>query len=184
VQFRARDNVPVLAGVLSAVSLALVFAAALRVVPGEVLPRSEPLVALVPHLNAVISVVAVGTIAAGVAFVRRGRYREHRAAMAASFGLFVVFLALYLYRVSVHGPTTFPASGPVATAYYGLLAVHILLAVVCVPLVYYVLLLAATRPVAEVFGTRHARVGRVAASLWLVSFVLGIAVYLLLYVVY
>jgi putative membrane protein len=33
-------------------------------------------------------------------------------------------------------------------------------------------------------GTVHARVGRVAASLWLVSFVLGNAVYALLYVIY
>jgi uncharacterized membrane protein YozB (DUF420 family) len=65
-----------------------------------------------------------------------------------------------------------------------LLAVQVLLAIVCIPLVYYVLLLATTRPVSALVDTAHARVGRVAAGLWLLSFVLGNAVYALLYVVY
>jgi putative membrane protein len=58
------------------------------------------------------------------------------------------------------------------------------LAMVSIPLVYYALLLAGTRPVNEIPATKHAKVGRVAASLWLVSFALGIVVYLLLYVLY
>ena len=59
-----------------------------------------------------------------------------------------------------------------------------LLAVVSIPLVYYVLLVATTRPVAAIRESPHPRVGRVAASLWFVSFALGVVVYALLYVVY
>jgi putative membrane protein len=105
--------------------------------------------------------------------------------MGASFALFATFLVLYLYRVSLLGPTDFP--GPAAVeqfVYLPLLGVHVLLAIVCVPLLYYVLLVAATRPVSEVYGSLHPRVGRVAASLWLVSFTLGVVVYTMLYVVY
>jgi len=182
----AREHVSELAALLSVVSLALVFGAALRVIPEALLPQAPGAVfAVIPHLNAVISTVAIGTIAAGVTFARRGEYERHRTMMVASLGLFAAFLALYLYKVAMQGPADFPGPAAVETyLYLPLLAVHILLAIVCVPLLYYVVLLAATRPIREVFGTRHRRVGRVAASLWLVSFVLGNAVYLLLYVVY
>jgi putative membrane protein len=58
------------------------------------------------------------------------------------------------------------------------------LAMVAIPLVYYALLLAGTRPVSEIYDTKHARVGRLAATLWVVSFALGIVVYLMLYVIF
>jgi putative membrane protein len=182
----ARRRVPELTAVLSVVSLALVFGAALRVIPPSLLPvASEGVFDAIPHVNAAISTVAVGTILLGVRFARRGEYDRHRAAMVSSLVLFAGFLVLYLYKVTVQGPAPFTGPAAVETyLYLPLLAVHILLAVVCVPLLYYVVLLAATRPIEEVFGTRHRRVGRVAASLWLVSFVLGNAVYVLLYVVY
>ena len=182
-----REHVPALTGLLSVVSLALVFGAALRVLPTGGLPAPAGLLAAIPHVNAVISTAAIGTIAAGVVAARRGEYERHRALMLASLGLFVAFLVLYLYKVSIQGPAGFPAEGPAVVeqfVYYPVLAIHILLAVVCVPLLYYVLLLALTRPLREVFDTPHRRVARVAASLWLVSFLLGNVVYALLYVVY
>jgi putative membrane protein len=181
----ARDHVPALTGLLSAVSLALVFGAALQVIPTGAVPAPESLLAAIPHVNAVVSTVAVATIVAGVVSARRGEYRRHRALMLASVALFAVFLALYLYKVSIQGPAPFPGPGSVYRfVYLPLLAIHVLLAVVCVPLLYYVLLLGLTRPISEVLGTRHRRVGRVAASLWLVSFVLGNVVYVMLYVIY
>jgi putative membrane protein len=120
-----------------------------------------------------------------VRFIRRGDVENHRAMMLASLGLFAAFLALYLYRVVHEGPTEFPGPATVERfVYLPTLAVHILLAVVCIPLLYYVALLALTRPVADIYGTRHRTVGRIAASLWVVSFALGLVVYALLYVVY
>lgn len=185
VQLLSRERVPALTGALTVVSLALVFAAVLRVVPAAALPRSEALIAAIPHLNAALSLLAIGTISAGWYWIRRGDVRRHRLAMAASFLLFVAFLALYLYRVSLEGPTGFPGPATVETyVYYPTLAVHILLAIVCVPLLYYVLLLAATHPPSELSRTRHPGVGRIAATLWLISFALGVVVYAMLYVVY
>ena len=184
-ELRARNHVPALAGLLSVVSLALVFGAVFGAFEGT-LPRApDAVVAAIPHLNAAISVLAIGTIASGWWAIRRGAVGRHRALMVVSLGLFVAFLALYLYRVSLEGPTAFP--GPETTyqfVYLPVLAIHILLAIVCIPLLYYVLLLALTRPVAEIPRTNHRRIGRVAASLWMISFTLGVVVYLLLYVVY
>jgi putative membrane protein len=182
----ARDRVPELTAALSLTSLALVFGAALGAIPRDALPRApDAVIAAIPHVNAVVSTVAVVTIAAGVAFARRREFEKHRAMMLLSAGLFAVFLLLYLYKVIMAGPATFPGPETVYRwLYLPLLAVHILLAVVCIPLLYYVLLLGTTHGVRALGETAHARVGRVAASLWLVSFVLGNVVYALLYVVY
>lgn len=184
-QQQVKNNVPVVTGLLTVISLGLVFGAALRIIPASVLPHVEPLVAIIPHLNAVISLVAIGTISIGWYYVKAGEIRKHRAAMITSFVLFAVFLVLYLYRVTLKGPTHFPGPAVVETyLYLPLLAIHILLAIICVPLLYYVLLLAATRPVSEIYSTNHRRVARIAAPLWLISFTLGVVVYVLLYIVY
>jgi putative membrane protein len=181
----ARDRVRELTAVLSVVSLALVFAAVRQAIPTAVLPRFDPLVAVIPHLNAIISLTAIGTILAGVRAIRRRDIETHRRRMLTSAGLFALFLLLYLYRVSLEGPSEFPGPDSVYLyVYLPILAIHILLAIVAVPVVYYVLLLAVTRPVSELPQTAHARVGRVAASLWLISFTLGIVVWLMLHVLF
>jgi putative membrane protein len=179
-------RVPELTALLTVASLALVFGAALGRLPTALLPRApEAVFAAIPHVNAVLSALAIPTIALGWYWIRQGRVDRHRRAMAAGVVLFAGFLVLYLYRVAVLGPTEF--AGPAAVerfVYLPLLAVHILLAVICIPLLYYVLLLALTRPIERLRDSRHPRVGRVVAPLWMVSFALGLAVYLLLYVVY
>ncbi|ELZ94145.1 hypothetical protein C440_11008 [Haloferax mucosum ATCC BAA-1512] len=187
-EFRARDHVRGLTALLSVVSLALVFGAVLGAIPRAAIPTAPDAVFdAIPHANALISTVAIVTIVTGVRFIKRGDVEKHQRMMLASFLLFATFLVLYLYKVVVKGTTPFPAQGPEVVyqfIYLPTLAIHILLAVICVPVVYYAMLLALTRPISEVFGTQHARFGRIAASLWLVSFVLGNVVYLLLYVVY
>lgn len=178
-----RSNVGPLTVVLAAVSLALVFAAALRIEPAQELPRAPAWVlATVPHVNAVVSGVAIVTILTGVRAIRRGHVAAHRRRMLATVGLFATFLVLYLYRVALLGPASFDGPAAFATyVYYPLLGIHVALAIVTVPLVYYVLLLAYGHTVAALRDTTHARVGRIAALLWLISFALGITVYALLY---
>lgn len=184
-QAYARKHVPGLTAVLSVVSLALVFGAVLGYVPDAALPRVDPLVAVIPHVNVAISATAIATILLGVRAIGRGDVATHRRLMLASAALFAAFLLLYLYRLTLEGTTEFPGPATVRQfVYLPVLAVHVTLAVVAVPLVYYVLLLATTRPVSELPETRHARVGRVAAALWLVSFALGITIWLMLYVLF
>lgn len=183
---RARNHVPVLTVVLTIVSLALVFGAVLGAIPSNVLPQAPASVFdAIPHVNALVSTIAIGTIVAGVRFIRRGDVEKHRAMMLTSLVLFVTFLVLYLYKVAVSGTAEFGGPDTVYQfVYLPTLVVHMLLAVVCIPLLYYVLLLAVTRPVAELYDTSHKRFGRIAASLWLISFVLGNVVYVLLYWLY
>lgn len=182
-----QKQVPLLTGILSVVSLAIVFGAAGGMIPKSAVPTPPGwFLEAVPHVNAVISLTAIATIGLGWRWIRRGNVDRHRRAMALSFALFVTFLVLYLYRlVSLGGPASFPGPATVEQfVYLPMLAVHILLAVICIPLLYYVLLLATTHTVGELARTRHAAIGRIAATLWLVSFALGVAVYATLYHVY
>jgi len=182
---QARERVPALTGLLSAISLALVFGAVGGFLPASSLPRVDGLLTAIPHLNALISACAIVSILYGVRAIRRGNVGTHRAAMLTATALFALFLSLYLYRVSIEGPTTFAGPAPIKQfLYLPLLAVHILLAIACVPVVYYALLLAVTHSVEELPSTNHPRAGRLAAALWLVSFSLGIVVYLLLHVLF
>lgn len=181
-----KEHVPVTTAVLTTVSLLLVFSAALQAIPRTVLPSApDPILGAIPHVNAALSVLAITTILAGVRAIRRGNIARHRGLMVTSFALFVTFLVLYLYRVALVGPASFPGPATIETyVYYPILAVHILLAILSLPFVYYALLLAVTRPIHELPETGHARIGRVAASLWTVSFAGGIVIYLLLYVLF
>ncbi|WP_458205390.1 DUF420 domain-containing protein [Haladaptatus sp. NG-SE-30] len=181
-----RNNVPALTALLTVVSLALVFGAVLGVVPARSIPRApDAVIHAIPHVNAVISVVAITVIGSAWRAIRRGDVARHRRGMVAGLVLFVTFLGLYLYRVALEGPTGFPGPSVVEQfVYLPILAIHMLLAIACIPLLYYVLLLAVSHPISELPSTNHPRVGRIAASLWLVSFTLGVVVYALLYVVY
>ncbi|APW98109.1 hypothetical protein CHINAEXTREME_10055 [Halobiforma lacisalsi AJ5] len=186
-EYVPRERVRSLAAVLSVVSLTVVFAAAGGRIPQSAVPTApEWILDLIPHVNVVISATAIGTITAGWRAIRRGNVDRHRAAMITSFGLFAAFLALYLYRlVATGGPQPFPGPESVYLyVYLPVLAIHILLAVVCIPFLYYALLLGFAYPIEELPRTAHARFGRIAASLWLISFSLGIVVYVLLHVVY
>lgn len=183
---QVRGRVPELTTLLTLASLALVVGAVRGYVPAAVLPRAPDVVLdAIPAVNAGISALAIVVVLAGLRAIRRGDVERHRRLMLAGFGLFLAFLVLYLYRVSLLGPTHFAGPAWAETyLYLPILVVHMGLAIVCLPLLYYVLLLAYSHPVAELSGTNHPRVGRVAAVLWLISFALGIVVYLLLYVAY
>ncbi len=182
----ARRHVRSLTAVLSVASLALVIAAVRGFVPASAVPHApDAVLHALPTVNAALSAAAIGTITLGWRAIRNGNIKRHKGAMVASTLLFALFLVFYLYRIVVEGTTGFAGPNAVYTyVYLPVLIVHMGLAMVSIPLVYYALLLAGTREIREIPATNHAKVGRVAASLWLVSFALGIVVYLLLYVLY
>jgi putative membrane protein len=100
--------------------------------------------------------------------------------MMAAFTLILLFLVLYLLKTGGGGRKEIVEGAPLRSLYLGTLGVHILLSVVSVPLVLYQVTLGLTHTTAELRETAHARVGRVAASAWLVSLVLGVVAYIML----
>ena len=150
---------------------------------------------LLSHAIAVVNTVATASLALGWYWIRQNEVRRHAAAMVTSFALILVFLVLYLLKVG-GGPgekqiliesTMFLGAyaGTVKAAYLGMLAIHIFLSVVSVPVVLYAITLAATHSVEELRSeTPHRKVGRIAAGSWLLSLSLGVVTYVLLNWVY
>ena len=169
--------------VLSVVGYVLVGSALYGVLP--LFPElSRDTVLLFSHLIAGINTLALTSILAGVYFIRNREYRKHRAAMLTAFSLIILFLFFYLWKTGGGFEKSIVAPGTVTLVYLVMLGIHIFLSVVSVPVVLYAVILGLTHSVEELKGTRHARVGRVAATAWAVSLFLGIVTYLLLNHVY
>ncbi|NGM67452.1 DUF420 domain-containing protein [Natronolimnobius sp. AArcel1] len=139
---------------------------------------------LFTHAIAVINAVTTVLLLCGWYWIRAGETEKHRAAMLGSFATILLFLVVYLIRVGGGGTKEFVGDELVRNAYLIMLAIHIILSIVAVPVVLYALILGLTHTPAELRETAHARVGRIAAGSWILSLVLGIVTYLMLNHIY
>jgi len=160
-----------------------------------------PVQALFPRLNlaqvdlladaiAVVNSITVVLLAAGWYWIRNDEVRKHAYAMISSFALILVFLSMYLPKVAGGGTKEFVLDSTISwvplfewiyPAYLLMLAIHILLSILAVPLVLYAIVLGVTHTPDELRNqTPHAKIGRVAASTWILSLVLGVVTYLML----
>lgn len=149
------------------------------------LPVSDAFLDATPHLNAALVSVALLTLAGGYRAIKDRRVQRHAKMMAVTAALFFSFVGLYVLRLAHEGLTEF--QGPESIylyIYLPVLFVHMTLAAVAVPLVVYCLYVGVRLPEDRVIETGHPKVGRLAAPLWGVSFVLGVVVYLLLHHLY
>jgi putative membrane protein len=137
-------------------------------------------VTFLAHLIAAINTTALLLLLAGVYFIRNRQIQRHRAAMVLAFTLILFFLVVYLLKVGGGFERELVAGDAVRGVYLVMLAVHILLSILSMPLVLYVVLLGLTHSPAELTETRKARVGRIAASAWILSLSLGVVTYLML----
>ncbi len=169
--------------ILSAVGYGLVFSALYGDL-GLFPPLSRGTVDLFGHLIAGINILALSTLLLGWRFIRRDEVRRHRATMLTAFSLIVVFLVLYLWKTGGGFEKAILATGAVKAVYLVMLAIHIVLSVVAVPVVLYAVLLGLTHSPAELRETHHARVGRIAVASWSLSLALGVVTYVLLNHVY
>lgn len=191
VRRRTRTHPRVVTAVLSVVGYALVIGSFLDLIPFPALGRGTVL--LFGDLIAVINSIALVVLLAGWRFIRRGQVRRHRQSMLTAFALIMLFLVLYIWKQSGgftkelvvnQGQFLAAYAHAITLAYLAMLAVHILLSVVAVPVVIHAVVLGLTHSPSELPETIHPRVGRVAVATWTVSLALGILTYLMLNHVY
>ncbi|UPV73474.1 DUF420 domain-containing protein [Halorussus limi] len=180
---RVKNNPRAVTAVLSVLGYVLVLGTFAGVLP--IYPELErATVDLLSHAIAVVNTLALTTIVLGVRWIRRGEVRKHRTAMLAAFTLILLFLVLYLTKLGGGGEKHIAASGAVYYAYIVMLAIHIVLSAVSVPVVVHAVVLGLTHTPSELRDTAHARVGRIAVAAWGLSLALGIVTYVLLNHVY
>jgi putative membrane protein len=178
--------------VLSVVGYVLVLGTFAGVV--DIFPEvSDATVVLLSDAIAVVNSTALLCLLGGWLLIRRGAVRKHRAAMLTAFTLISVFLVLYLTKVGggfeksiVIEPGQFLAAyaGPLRIGYLLMLAIHIALSVLAVPVVIFPVVLGLTHSPEELRDTAHARIGRIAVAAWSLSLFLGIVTYFMLNHVY
>lgn len=187
VRRRTRANPRAVTAALSFAGYVLVVAGFAGVLPFPSLSKAE--VELFAFVIAVVNTLALASLLAGWRLIKRGDVRKHRAAMLSAFALIILFLVLYLWKISGGFTKEFfvPAGAPLAefaavieAAYLVMLAVHIVLSAVSVPVVLHAVVLGLTHSPAELRGTLHPRVGRIAVAVWSVSLSLGVVTYILL----
>jgi putative membrane protein len=180
-----KEHPAAVTAVLSIVGYTLVVGTFAGIVPASLFPElSLGQVNLLSDAIAVVNTTATLSLIAGWRWIRRDEVKKHAAAMSTAFGLILLFLVLYLTKIGGGGTKEFLGPQIPYYAYLAMLAIHIVLSIVSVPVVLYALVLGLTHTPSELRQTAHARVGRVAAGAWILSLSLGVVAYLLLNHVY
>ncbi len=129
-----------------------------------------------PALNALFNGLSAVALCCGFSFIMRRRVVAHQRSMMTAFVFSTLFLFSYVLHHALHGDTRFPAdAGPVRTVYLLLLASHVLLSVVALPMV----LITFFFSLSGRFSA-HRRIARYTFPVWLYVSVTGVVVYLML----
>ena len=129
-----------------------------------------------PALNAGLNAVAATLLLTGHRFVRQGEIARHRACMLGAFFVSTAFLVSYVAYHAEAGSVRFTEQGWPRALYFAVLATHVPLAALIVPLS----LLTLWRALRGEFD-RHVRIARWTYPIWLYVSVTGVMVYLMLY---
>ena len=131
--------------------------------------------AFLPALNALLNVLSATALLIGYTFIRARRIPAHRAAMVTAFGFSTLFLVSYIAHHALHGDVRYPVHAALRSVYLPLLASHILLAIVALPLVLVTFFFSLTGRIPQ-----HRRVARWTLPLWLYVSITGVITYAML----
>ena len=132
-----------------------------------------------PLLNASLNTLSTVFIVAGIAFIKNERKQAHIVSMLGALITSTLFLASYLtYHYLKDGVVTkFTHPGWPKAFYYFILATHIPLAALTLPLVILTII-----PAFQARYDKHRRIAKITFPVWLYVSVTGVLVYLMLYV--
>ena len=173
--FAARSVRSAVAAICVVSALAVLFLLWLvywRQIPAEFAHR----LTFLPALNAFFNGLSALALAAGFVFILRGRLAAHRNAMLTAFVFSSLFLVSYITNHYLHGDTRYPMHAPHRTLYLSMLASHVLLSVVALPLVLVTFFLSLSGRFAL-----HKKVARWTFPIWFYVSVTGVLVYLMLH---
>ena len=131
--------------------------------------------AFLPALNAVFNGLAATSLLIGFTFIRARRIVEHRRSMITAFAFSTLFLIGYIFHHALHGDVRYPLHAAFRTPYLCILASHILLAVVALPMVLVTFFFSLSGRFPQ-----HRRIARWTFPIWLYVSVTGVITYVML----
>jgi putative membrane protein len=131
--------------------------------------------AFLPALNAVFNGLSATALLIGFTFIRARRIPAHRASMLTAFAFSTLFLVGYIAHHALHGDVRYPAHAALRSVYLPLLASHIVLAVIALPMVLVTFFFSLTGRFPQ-----HRKIARWTFPLWLYVSVTGVITYVML----
>ena len=128
-----------------------------------------------PALNALLNGLCAMALSVGLYFIKQRNRQAHRTSMLVAFAFSALFLVSYIANHALHGDTTFPGRGPVRVFYLSILASHVILSIVALPMVLTTFFFSLTGRFAM-----HRRIARVTFPVWLYVSVTGVVVFFFL----
>jgi putative membrane protein len=128
-----------------------------------------------PLLNAVLNGLCTIALLTGFYFIRSRNIPAHRVSMMIAFVFSALFLVSYITNHALHGETHFPGSGTVKIFYLSLLASHVVLSIVALPMVLTTFFFSLSGRFAQ-----HRKIARYTLPIWLYVSFTGVVVYAML----
>ena len=128
-----------------------------------------------PALNAILNGLCSVALCIGLYFIKHRNREAHRNSMLLAFVFSAMFLVSYIVNHALHGDTIFPGHGGVRTLYLSILASHVILSIVALPMVLTTFFLSLTGRF-----SMHRRIARFTFPIWLYVSITGVAVFLFL----
>jgi putative membrane protein len=128
-----------------------------------------------PALNAVLNGMCAIALCVGFYFIKHQNREAHRNSMLLAFAFSSVFLVSYIVNHALHGDTIFPGHSSLRTLYLSILASHVVLSIVALPMVLTTFLFSLTGRFAM-----HRRIARWTFPIWLYVSITGVVVFVFL----
>ena len=125
-----------------------------------------------PLLNAVLNALCTIALVIGFTYIRARRIPQHRVAMFTAFFFSSIFLVSYLTNFTLHGETHFNRMSVWWPFYWKLLASHIFLSIVALPMILITFFLSLTARFPA-----HKKLARYTFPIWLYVSITGVIVY-------
>ena len=130
---------------------------------------------LFAKINAIINSLVSITLVAALIAVKQKNFVRHRYLMFGAILLSVLFLVSYIAHHLFAGETKFGGEGTIRYVYFFILATHIILAAIILPLILFTAYRALTGEYEH-----HKKMAKYSFPLWLYVSITGVVVYLLI----
>jgi putative membrane protein len=155
----------------------LVFTAVL-VLNRKILPRPSPVpsfVYLLPAINATINAICTLLLLASLYFIKQKNILVHKKLNLITFALSAAFFICYITYHYMADETRYPIDAPYRSLYLTILASHIILAALVLPMILVSFYLGLTSKV-----TLHKKWVRFTFPIWLYVTITGVVIYLMI----
>ncbi len=128
-----------------------------------------------PAVNASLNTMSATCLVMAFFAIKKGNIPIHKKWMTLALASSALFLCSYILYHTYHGDTHFLGVGSIKILYFFILISHIILSVICLPLVFITYFLGFTNKV-----ILHRKLAKITFPIWLYVSVSGVLVFLLL----